>query len=884
MRCNRPKPILEKFQILCGILIVSVVLGINAISSVEAVTEIGPGDRIFFLGNQWAKNRTASQTGFEVIRISSAKPASDMKYIRNTLNLKLMIGLGGTVVPDDRPPRPGARAPWPGDTMDTALPAFRDSLANWLGRDRLDISAFHFNLEYNEEYYKYRYPDDPNDLAASKTKRVNALADTMTLILKKYQRTIREVCDSLDVVGSYPKLWVFSAKGDGNTSYKEFGCDWNALTSGDYPIDVATMGVETQTVSVVSDSLHPTTNDSMWVPNLADLHIWGSAGHIKTLKGLTNGKPVVIQYHIAGSKPYRNVYHLYWNDFRELARHFKALSEEGSSHFDGNYPVGYYQSFYRATIPDPGGGPDIEGVHFTLDESGNPPTDPFPWEDGQKYPARLWEDGKEGDWGFNATTNKHNKWEREFIANVLSATGTPLTGHTVPKTTTWSGEIYLIGDVVIPSGVTLTIKEGTVINFRPDTDVYEAGLDTIRSEIVIQNGGSLNANGTIQNPIIFQSSFRADNTDPSGEGWAGAIKIKDEETRKITDYDPILYNPGKDDWGGIRNEGGTLTLQHCVISDAEVGVEVTSYQGKTTISETDLFANHFGMKVHAGASETQLELTNIGLYQNMKGMSAGIYGTGHVQLTNATIADNYQGVEFVEDGGSPTMQLKNTIVAFNEKGVYTQGINLGSLPKKRTIGVTLRYCDVYGSSEADFQGVYTAMPTVGSTGNVSLDPQFVAHTDSLNYNYHLQAISPLIDAGDPSMTEVDSSRINMGRYGGTAEYTSVSSGGGSSTKPTVLKTEDTPLVFSLSQNAPNPFNPETIISYSLPQSEQVKLVIYNVLGQEIRTLVNAFKPAGRYRVIWNSKDDFGRSVSSGVYFYQITAGKFTNTRKMLILK
>ena len=134
------------------------------------------------------------------------------------------------------------------------------------------------------------------------------------------------------------------------------------------------------------------------------------------------------------------------------------------------------------------------------------------------------------------------------------------------------------------------------------------------------------------------------------------------------------------------------------------------------------------------------------------------------------------------------------------------------------------------------------------------------------------------------MTEADDSTINMGRYGGTTEYTSVSSGGESSTKPTVLKTEEAPLVFSLSQNAPNPFNPETIISYSLPQSEQVKLVIYNVLGQEIRTLVNAFQPAGRYRVVWNSKDDFGRSVSSGIYFYQITAGEFLDTRKMLILK
>ena len=219
MRCNRPKSIFGKFQILCGALIVSVALGINAISSVEAVTEIGPGDRIFFLGNQWAKNRTASQTGFEVIRLSSTEPAFRMRYVRDTLNLKLMVGLGHNVVPDEKP--------WPGDTMDARLSAFRDSLANWLGRDSLDISAFHFNLEYAEKFYKERHPDS--------TKRVNALKDTMTLIIKNYQRTIHEVCDSLTkadhTIGSYPKLWVFSAKGTNYDAYEPFGCDWESLTS-----------------------------------------------------------------------------------------------------------------------------------------------------------------------------------------------------------------------------------------------------------------------------------------------------------------------------------------------------------------------------------------------------------------------------------------------------------------------------------------------------------------------------------------------------------------------------------------------------------------------------------------------------------------------------
>ncbi|MXZ07907.1 MAG: T9SS type A sorting domain-containing protein [Gemmatimonadetes bacterium] len=866
MRCNRLKPIFGKFQILCGVLIVSVILGINAISSVEAVTEIGPGDRILFLGDQWVANRTASQTGFEVIRMTSDRSKSHMKYVRDTLNLKLMIGLGHNVIPDDRLVD-GAR-PWPGDTMDAALSAFRDSLANWLGTYSLDISAFHFNMEYAEKFYTDRYPDS--------TRRVQALTDTMTLIVKGYQRTIHEVCDSLDIVGSYPKLWVFSAKGTNYQNYEGFGCDWNALTSGDYPIDVATISFQTPTVSMVPEENNPTPGVRRWIPNLENLKLHASGGkrEIDSVRDSTNGKPVVIQYHHRGDLPFRNVYHLYWNDFRDLARHFKAASEEGSSHFGGNYPVGYYPSFYYATITTP---VNATNLHFTQDISGPAPTGAIPWPNGQTYPARLWEEGREGDWGYNATTNYHNKWEREFIANILSATGTPLRGHTVPATTTWSGEIYLIGDVVIPSGVTVTIRAGTVINFRPDTDVYESGLDTNISEIIVQNGGTLNANGTIQNPIIFQSSFRADGTDPSGEGWKG-IRVVNGDTLDI------LYNPGKDDWGGIRvDEGGSLTLQHCEIYDAEVGVDVeqsTSIITTIDIAETDFIGNYTGVKLDYQNQGLEVSLDNVLFHDNMNGLDISSYSSGEneTDLVNATIAGNYYGISVVSSGSSDHgFTVKNTIIDNNSFGINAD--------YRESPAVTVKYSDFYANSIALHGDLSDwSVPPSGSDhpGNHDYDPSFV---DADGDDFHLQATSQLIDEGDPSMTEADNSTINMGRYGGTTEYTSVSSGDGtSSTKPTVLKTEEAPLVFSLSQNAPNPFNPETIISYSLPQSEQVKLVIYNVLGQQIRTLVNAFKPAGRYRVVWNSKDDFGRSVSSGIYFYQITAGEFLDTRKMLILK
>lgn len=93
-----------------------------------------------------------------------------------------------------------------------------------------------------------------------------------------------------------------------------------------------------------------------------------------------------------------------------------------------------------------------------------------------------------------------------------------------------------------------------------------------------------------------------------------------------------------------------------------------------------------------------------------------------------------------------------------------------------------------------------------------------------------------------------------------------------------------PQQFTLHQNYPNPFNPSTIISYDLPKSAQVKLVIYNVLGKEVRKLVDARETAGHHEITWNSKNDAGSSVVSGMYFYKITAGELELTQKFLLLK
>jgi len=90
--------------------------------------------------------------------------------------------------------------------------------------------------------------------------------------------------------------------------------------------------------------------------------------------------------------------------------------------------------------------------------------------------------------------------------------------------------------------------------------------------------------------------------------------------------------------------------------------------------------------------------------------------------------------------------------------------------------------------------------------------------------------------------------------------------------------------FALHQNYPNPFNPFTTIKYDLKHETAVLLRIFNILGEEVRTLVNKEQQAGRYDVIWDGNNNFGKQVSSGVYIYRISAGDFVMTKKLILQK
>jgi len=98
------------------------------------------------------------------------------------------------------------------------------------------------------------------------------------------------------------------------------------------------------------------------------------------------------------------------------------------------------------------------------------------------------------------------------------------------------------------------------------------------------------------------------------------------------------------------------------------------------------------------------------------------------------------------------------------------------------------------------------------------------------------------------------------------------------------KENNLPQKFTLFQNYPNPFNPNTTIEYYLPKNCKVTLSIYNILGQKVKTLVRGYQKAGYREVAWDGKDNNGREVASGIYFYRLETEDYIQTKKMVLIK
>jgi hypothetical protein len=234
-------------------------------------------------------------------------------------------------------------------------------------------------------------------------------------------------------------------------------------------------------------------------------------------------------------------------------------------------------------------------------------------------------------------------------------------------------------------------------------------------------------------------------------------------------------------------------------------------------------------------------------YNNSGGPVMAIYG-GTVSLLNCTI----DRCEFGVYAYNADVEVRNSIIS-NCTGYAARG-------KISQFDYNNVWNNVVGLDSGARSGLH----------DISADPRYI---DGLGGDYRLLAGSLCINSGDPNsfFNDPDGTRADMGAI----PYQAMTD---------VEESDQLPTGFSLSQNYPNPFNPTTHIAFSLPHRTAVHLEVYNVLGQQIRKLLDNDLPTGDHVVEWDGQTDAHQPVSSGVYFYRLVTDEFASVRQMVLVK
>ncbi|MBU1937669.1 M28 family peptidase [bacterium] len=433
----------------------------------------------------------------------------------------------------------------------------------------------------------------------------------------------------------------------------------------------------------------------------------------------------------------------------------------------------------------------------------------------------------------------------------------------------------------------------------------------IRRDSVDGDGGGiycLDSDPTIQNCVI--DSCSADDSN----GYGGGIYCDDSDP--VIDSCAIHQNRACYGWG-VSCINSSPKLTRCTISRRDSGLVAIPYNSRGG----GLYC------VHASSPE----LTECIISRTIAAAGKGVYcDTSSSPILSHCTIECSQSVVYC-NSSSPT--LNSCIIARTASGC---GIQFSNSPE-----AVVEYCDVFGNNDNDFCG--DVPPGLGElvkvnyngdscdfAFNISCDPLF---EDRENRNYHItwdnypswdSTRSCCIDAGYPgesiafddcqfkgesgsihqnvdddfendrtpkdrdfgdwprgeswplgeNLRDPDNTLPDIGAYYFDQSTRGIQcSIGDEQIKRTI------PAEYSLSQNYPNPFNPTTTIQYALPHPGQVRLAVYNIVGQQVAVLVNENQQAGTYTVQFD-----GSNLPSGLYFSRLTAGNYTESKKMMLLK
>jgi hypothetical protein len=400
-----------------------------------------------------------------------------------------------------------------------------------------------------------------------------------------------------------------------------------------------------------------------------------------------------------------------------------------------------------------------------------------------------------------------------------------------------------------PTFINCVIEDNSFITDNPSFLPQGGGFYTVDSDLTLQNT-TVSGHADLENG---GGLYLTQNTGSTSLDMTGGA---------------ISSNSAKTAGGGLFMDGGTADLSKVTFSGNTKTATSTFMNGGAfnlaTVSVTMDSLVVQGNEANAGGggvltSCPTAELTN----SLITGNTAQFYG-GALSLagTNAlisgnTIAENegtFSGGGGIYGTGS-TPTITNNIIAFNTGAVsFANGVQLSTAP------TAISCNDIFGNATSDVGGF--ADP-IGTDGNFSADPLFCGTGDD---PFNLQNSSPCLPA-------------NSGGCGLIGALTS-----GCGTSPVLDPESGVPSTFVVQKAFPNPFNPKTTIRFSLPEAAQTSVVVYDVAGRRVRTLIDEVLPAQVHDVSWTGDDDGGRRVAAGVYFYMVKSGENMSVGRMALVK
>jgi hypothetical protein len=474
----------------------------------------------------------------------------------------------------------------------------------------------------------------------------------------------------------------------------------------------------------------------------------------------------------------------------------------------------------------------------------------------------------------------------------------PVAGS-LTQSTTWSGDMFIEGDVEVPESLTLHLAAGTKIEVAHDWDCKESGRDTALCELIVEGillstGGALNRVTFVPDVLPFAglpdwygitlepgSTCSLAFTDVSGAYkslWVMAPEALDVRDSRFLSQSMM----------GVHLEGCTApsALVNCTVEDASTGIRADScavhMEGNAITG-----ASQYGIQLYddRGSTVEGNEIT-VGPGAGRLAVPRAVYCWNSFDPVEISISDNVvtmaienacgEGICLYAVPQASADVLGNIIAGTGASDGYTKGIRL---VKMAAVAHWNRLSDFYYHFYIECE-----------TGQI---PHLGDMTD---YGYNATDDNALYNVYAWTQPPVDPLPAQMNWWGTTYPSGRKFWGIGIDIEwePYLLSDPGTrgaqqgadPVVFNhrLDQNRPNPFNPTTVIGYAIPIESRVRIAVYDLNGRLVRVLADEVRPPGEHDAVWDGRNEKGLFVGSGVYFCRMQAGSVNETRKLVVLK